>query len=230
MATKKARYPVLGTQYLKNKRVLITAGPTWVPIDSVRVISNIATGKTGILLAEELQRLGAKVTLLLGPVETCCLSKNIRLIHFKFFEELKNIIIKELRSKKYDVFIHSAAVSDYRPLRVDSQKVKSGKKIWQINLVPTLKIIDLIGKFKPSLLLVGFKFEPQARKKALIAETKNLIKRAKIDLAVANTVDDKSRYRAYIINNYNQIYGPMLNKKSLVEKLSSLIGGNLWKD
>ena len=230
MATKKARYPVHGTRYLKNKKILITAGPTWVSIDSVRVISNIATGKTGILLAEELQRLGAKVTLLLGAVEACCLNKNIRLIRFRFFEELKNIIIKELRSKKYDVLIHSAAVSDYRPLRVDSQKVKSGKKIWQINLVPTLKIIDLIVKLKSSLFLVGFKFEPQAGKKALIEETKNLIKRVKLDLAVANTVSDKSRYRAYIIDNYNQIYGPLFNKKSLVDKLSGLIGGNLWKN
>ena len=52
---------------LKNKKVLITAGPTWVPIDNVRVISNTATGETGILLSEKLKNLGAKVTLLLGP-------------------------------------------------------------------------------------------------------------------------------------------------------------------
>ena len=55
---------------LKNKRILITAGPTWVAIDSVRVISNIATGETGILLAKRLSLQGAKVTLALGP--SCC--------------------------------------------------------------------------------------------------------------------------------------------------------------
>jgi phosphopantothenoylcysteine decarboxylase/phosphopantothenate--cysteine ligase len=211
---------------LENKRILITAGPTWVPIDSVRVISNIATGTTGILLAEKLQTQGAKVTLLLGPQEACCLNKRIRLIRFNFFNELKNIISKELKSKKYDVMIHSAAVSDYRPKISYRHKVKSGIKHWKLNLTPTPKIIDLIKKIYRSLFLVGFKFEPQATKKMLIEETKSLISRAKLDLAVANTIH-KSKYRAYIINNYNQTYGPLLNKKILVEKLINLIRGNL---
>jgi len=230
LAIKQSHKPQATSHKLKNKRVLITAGPTWVPIDAVRVISNIATGKTGVLLADKLRKLGAKVTLLLGPAESCCLNKNIRLIRFKFFEELKNKLEKELKSKKYDILIHSAAVSDYRPSRAKAQKIKSGKKVWQINLVPTLKIIGLIKKYDSSLFLVGFKFEPQAKKKALIDKTRNLIKRAKLNLAVANTTDDKNRYRAYILDNYNRSCGPLLTKKSLVEKLSSLIGGTLWKD
>ena len=71
---------------LRKLRVLITAGPTWVAIDNVRVISNIATGETGKILAEKLASMGAKVTLLIGPGDLCCLKKNIRLIRFKFFE------------------------------------------------------------------------------------------------------------------------------------------------
>jgi phosphopantothenoylcysteine decarboxylase/phosphopantothenate--cysteine ligase len=239
---------------LKNKKILITAGPTWVPIDSVRVISNIATGETGILLAERLLGLGAAVTLLLGPfpngaflrrvssgsrrdtkakttfgTEACCLNRKIKLLRFKFFEDLKNIIKRELSSKKYDIVIHSAAVSDYRPLRNYIQKIKSDKKIWSLDLVPTAKIIDLIRKIDRSLFVVGFKFELQVTKSILFERTKELIERANLDLAVANTID-KSKYRAYIINNNNQIHGPVLNKKDLVVKLISFIRGNLCKN
>lgn len=211
---------------LKNKRILITSGPTWVPIDSVRVISNIATGQTGILLAKEAKNQGAKVTLLLGPVESCCLDKSIKLIRFNFFNELRDRLIKELRSKKYNVVIHSAAVSDYQPVIRYARKVKSGIKKWSIDLTPTPKIIDLIRKIDRSLFLVGFKFEPQAIKSTLIEKTKNLISRSDLDLAVANTIY-KKQYQAYIVNE-NKIYGPLGNKRDLAKKLIRIIGENLW--
>lgn len=215
--------------FLRGKRVLITAGPTWVPIDTVRVISNIATGQTGILLAEELCRLSAKVTLLIGPVETCCLNKNIKLLRFRFFDELKDKIIQELKYKKYDIVIHSAAVSDYEPSKVYSGKIKSGIKNLRLSLVPTEKIIDLIKRIDNSIILVGFKFEPQAKKDMLIKMTKELMRAANLNLAVANTID-KNKYCAYILDNYNRSYGPAFNKKDLVTKLADLIGGDLWKN
>lgn len=239
---------------IKNKRILITAGPTWVSIDSVRVISNIATGETGILLAEKLQNLGARVTLLLGPVpnvvfsgsvssgsrrdteaktrfgiETYCLNKKIKLLHFRFFHELKDKIIQELKYKKYDIVIHSAAVSDYKPAKVYPGKIKSGIKNLRLSLVPTDKIIDLLKRIGNSIILVGFKFEPQARKNILIKKTRELIRTAHLDLAVANTID-KNKYCAYILDNYNRSFGPFLNKKGLVTKLTDLIGGNIWRN
>jgi phosphopantothenoylcysteine decarboxylase/phosphopantothenate--cysteine ligase len=203
---------------LKNKRILITAGPTWVPIDTVRVISNIATGQTGILLAEKLQRLGAKVTLLLGPVENCCLNKKIKLMHFRFFDELKFIITKELTSQEYDIVIQTAAVSDYRPLKSYPRKIKSDKKVLNLTLLPTIKIINLIKRIDASLFLVGFKFEPQVHKEELIQKAKLLIRRAHLDLAVANTMS-KNQYKAYILSE-NKIYGPLGNREELTEKLS----------
>jgi len=213
---------------LKNKRILITAGPTWVAIDSVRVISNIATGETGVLLAEKLSEAGAKVTLVLGPVGACCLNRKIKLIKFKFFDELKNIITKEISSTKYNILIHSAAVSDYKPLKSYNQKVKSGKKLWQLKLTQTPKLIDLIKKCDPSLILVGFKFEPKARKDILMKRAKNLLDHAHLDLIVANTIFG-NLYKAYIMN-HNRTYGPVFNKKQLAEKLINLIGGELWKN
>ena len=206
---------------LHKKRILITAGPTWVALDSVRVISNIATGETGILLAEELQHLGAKVTLLLGPAGACCLNKNIRLIRFNFFNELKDKIFRELRNKKYDIVIHSAAVSDYRPVKVYAKKVKSGSKTWKINLIPTLKIVDSFRKNNSNLFLVGFKFQPHAGRKILLQKTKDLLLRANLDLAVANSIDNHG-YRAYIVTCC-KTYGPMSTKKDMVKKLIQLI-------
>lgn len=212
---------------LKNKKILITAGPTWVPIDNVRVISNVATGRTGILLAEKLRHLGAKVTLLLGPVQACCLKEQIKLIRFKSFEELRDKLVTELKSRKYDIVIHSAAVSDYKPSKIYLQKVKSGIKNWRLNLVPTEKIIDLIKKIDRSSFTVGFKFEPGTKNKELINEAKAILHRSNLDLVVANTVANK-KYRAFLID-CRKIYGPLVSKEALAQKLIRVIGENLWK-
>lgn len=209
---------------LKNKKILITAGPTWVPIDSVRIISNIATGKTGILLAEKLTRLGANVTLLLGAVETSCLNKKIRLRRFKFFDELKDTVIKELGSKKYDIVIHSAAVSDYKPQRTHYYKIKSGLRNWKLNLVPTIKIIDLIKRINKNIFLVGFKFESHSNRNKLIKEAREFFKRCAIDLLVANTVKN-NKYQACIISK-TKTYGYFSNKKALTEGLIEVLKNN----
>jgi phosphopantothenoylcysteine decarboxylase/phosphopantothenate--cysteine ligase len=210
---------------VKNKKILITSGPTWVPIDNVRVISNIATGETGIFLAEKLQRLGAKVTLVLGPVGACCLNRKINLMRFRFFNELRDIIIKELRSKKYDVIIHSAAVSDYKPAKIYKQKVKSGMKKWRMDLVPTEKIIDLFKKIDLSIFLVGFKFEPNTNKEKLISNARVLIQRSRLNLAVANTIS-QGKYKAYIVGK-QRINGPFLNRDYLIRDLIKALGENL---
>jgi len=209
---------------LENKRILITAGPTWVPIDRVRVISNIATGETGILLAEKLLQRGAKVTLLLGPTAACCLNRKIKLIRFRFFDELKEIIIKELRSKKYAAVVHSAAVSDYAAAVTFADKVKSDRKVWNLRLVPTSKIIDLIKKIDRSVFLVGFKFEPDLNAGRLISKARRLLKKSRLNLAVANTVRNK-RYEAYLVDHKSQ-RGPFLSKENMAKNLINLFETN----
>lgn len=211
----------------KQKRILITAGPTWVPIDKVRVISNIASGETGILLAKKLIGLGAKVTLLLGPVENVSKSFGFKLARFRFFDELKGAIFRELKTKKYDIVIHSAAVSDYGPIKIYNRKIPSGIKRLRFELAPTVKIINLIKKIAPAVFLAGFKFEPGATRKKLLREAKNLIKVANLDLAVANTIDAKG-YSAYILNN-GVIYGPLSNKEKMVNRLAAILRKEVWK-
>lgn len=202
---------------LKNKRILITAGPTWVPIDRVRVISNIATGQTGILLAQDLSRQGAKVTLLLGPPPACCLDKKIRLVPFIFFHDLKESLAGELRRINYDIVIQAAAVSDYEPKGNYRRKVKSGIKEWALELRPTVKIIDLIKKINPAVYLVGFKFNPGVSRDILIKESGILMRRSNSDLIVANTFNNNG-YSAYIVGK-NNIYGPLKNKAAMARQL-----------
>ncbi|MCM8791953.1 MAG: phosphopantothenoylcysteine decarboxylase [Candidatus Omnitrophica bacterium] len=206
---------------LKNKRILITAGPTWVPLDKIRIISNIATGQTGILLAKRLKAIGAKVTLLLGPVESGCLiNKKIKVIRFKFFKDLKKLLISELKNNKYNILIHSAAVSDYQPKRVYPYKVKSNFKEWKIKLVPTEKLIDLIKKLAPSSFLIGFKFELNITESLLIKNAKSLLKRIGLNLVIANTISNKD-YKAYIVDE--EVKGPYFSRVDLAKQLINIL-------
>ena len=209
---------------LKGKNILITAGPTAVAIDKVRVISNIASGETGILLAEKLISKGAQVTLLSGQADICCINKKIRLIRFRFFDELKKAIEKELRNRKFDIIIHSAAVSDFRPVRVNKGKISSGIKSLNIKLVPAEKLVKIFKKTQPKVKLVIFKLE-------LGVSANNLIKRAmaakkeyKADLVVANTFV-KDKYRAFIIDSAGNIFGAN-NKNGLVKGLIKFLTYN----
>lgn len=207
---------------LKGKKILITAGPTWVAIDSVRVVSNIATGETGILLAKEAQGQGARVTLVMGPADICCLDKTIKVLRFKFFDELKDILLKEMRFNKYDAVIHSAAVADYRPQKKFKGKLDSRQKNVNLKMVATPKLLDLFKKIDRSLFLAAFKFEPQAKTTQLILKAKKLFNQSEADLIVANTFD-KGNYRAYIVTRQG-ISGALLSKRKMAQKLMNKIG------
>jgi phosphopantothenoylcysteine synthetase/decarboxylase len=194
----------------------------------VRVISNIAAGETGILLAKRLAALGAKVTLLLGPAGSCCLPQAIRLLRFRYFEELKKTLLQELSAGKYDILIHSAAVADYKVEKAFGRKISSARKAWVLKLVPTEKIINLVRGIGPGITLVGFKFQPQVKKALLIKKARELLKAARADLIVANTLN-RSKYEAYLVHK-DSVCGPVFGKKNLVEKLVGAIGECRWPD
>lgn len=203
---------------MRLKKILITAGPTWVPIDSVRVVGNIATGQTGTLLADKLMRLGARVTLLLGPVNSCCLPKKIKLIKFRFFDELRNIVKKELESDQYDTIIHSAAVADFRVASPFGKKIKSGR-VHNLRLLPLPKIIRDIRILAPKAQLVMFKLETGVSKETLIQRAGVARHKARADFVVANM---PKPYRAFIIGKTGSIVS-VKSKKELVKKLLNIL-------
>ena len=205
---------------LQGKRVLITSGPTWAPIDNVRVISNTATGQTGVLLAKKFMQQGCRVTLLLGPVNIATLDNKIRVKRFCFFNELNTLLKDELR-EDYDIVIQSAAISDFVPISSSNKKISSRCKTLKLVLKPTLKIINCLRKIKPKAILVGFKFEPNLMANKLINKTRNLIKSAQLDLAVGNNLLDK-QYNAYLISK-TETHGPFSSKPEMVNNLIKLV-------
>lgn len=184
----------------------------------------MATGCTGMLLAKEAKKQGAAVTLVLGPVSDCILGDSFKkLIRFKFFNELKDILRRELASKKYDIVIHCAAVADYQPRRIYKRKISSGRKRFTLALIPAPKLVDRIKKIDRSLFAAAFKFETEPEKGVLINKAKLLLKRANLDMVVANTIS-QGRYTAYIIDKKGRISGPILSKEGLAKKLLGQIG------
>lgn len=200
---------------------MITAGPTWVAIDQARVISNLSSGETGFILADKFKKLGAQVTLLLGPGNICSQGKGIRLIHFKYYWELAQLLDQELKNGGYAAVIHAAAVADYQPQRIIQRKVSSQLRSWRINLVPTQKLIKGLKIYQPGLLAVGFKFEPNADLNKLIAKGRELLKTANVDIVVANSNQNQG-YQAYILDGLKK-YGPFLSKAKMAICLSRLV-------
>ena len=207
---------------------MITAGSTWVAIDKVRVISNIASGQTGFMLADKFKQIGAKVTLLLGP-GTFCYPRNsgIKIIPFKYFSELERLLKKELAKKIYAAVIHAAAVADYQPEKTIHCKVSSHLDNWKLKLIPAKKLVNHLRDYTPGLIAVGFKFEPDTGKNRLIEKGNRLLKQANLDLVVANSNKNKA-YQAYILDGTNE-YGPFVSKSAMAACLSHIVNNQLIK-
>jgi phosphopantothenoylcysteine decarboxylase / phosphopantothenate---cysteine ligase len=187
---------------LKNKKFLITSGPTWVPIDDMRVISNRSSGQLGTLIAAKAVKVGAKVTLLEGPFA---------------FEKFAARLNKELK-KNYDVVVHAVAVSDYQLKKPFSQKIRSEKKMLTLKLIPTPKLIQTIKKKLPHTFLVGFKFETHLSATRAQKCAFGLIKTADCDLVIANTLRG-TRYKGFIVNKRCQILAKADSRSKMAEKI-----------
>ncbi len=170
---------------LEGKRVLVTAGATREYIDPIRYITNASSGRMGVAIAEEADFRGAEVTLIRTKGSVTSFVENQ--IEVETVEEMLRAIENELRSKKYDIVVLAAAVSDFRVKEKASVKIKSGKTL-TLELEPTPKIIDRIKELQPDVFLVGFKAETGLSDEELVREARKQIERAGSDLVVANTL------------------------------------------
>ena len=215
---------------LKNKKVLMTAGPTIEYIDPVRVITNLSSGKTGTLLASELISAGAKVTLVYGPGNQTP-SKGIKVINVTTSKEMFDATKKELK-KKFDIVIMAAAISDYTPENPSKSKIKSDKKSLIIRLKKAPKIIDLVRKYQKNALLVGFKAETNLTKIALIKSSQKKMKESGADIIVANDIGKKYQKntdynQVLILNNKKTISSGWKKKEKIVKIIKKEIEQNL---
>ena len=133
------------TEDLKDKKILITAGPTYEKIDPVRFIGNYSSGKMGFALAEECSRRGAKVVLVAGPVSLTC-SDSIQRIDVESCKEMYNTAVGEFPN--CDAAILCAAVADFRPEEIAEQKIKREGDDLLLKLKPTQDIAAAIGGMK----------------------------------------------------------------------------------
>ena len=216
---------------LRNKKILITAGPTWIPIDRVRVITNVFKGTLGSIIAKEATKRKVKVTLLLGPGPINLfpkVPKNLRIIKFKFFEELYKLMEEEISSRNYDIVIHSAAVGDYAPIKFYDGKIKTEQGNLILKLKPTVKIVDRIKKWDPNIFLVKFKVEANLQKKELIERAYKSMLDSNADLMVANDLKDMKgeNQKAFIIDPKKAIIS-CNTKREIAKKLLDIISNKI---
>ena len=170
---------------LRGKKILITAGPTHEAIDPVRFIGNHSSGKMGFEIAEEAARLGADVTLISGPSNLNVINKSIHLIRVVSAEEMFQTCHKFFDTT--DVAIAAAAVADYRPKNVASQKIKKVESSFTIELEKTKDILASLGEIKKSQFLIGFALETDNE----IENAKLKIQKKNLDLIVLNSLQDE---------------------------------------
>ncbi|MEP6465779.1 MAG: bifunctional phosphopantothenoylcysteine decarboxylase/phosphopantothenate--cysteine ligase CoaBC, partial [Parafilimonas sp.] len=140
---------------LKGKKALVTAGPTYEPLDPVRFIGNHSSGKMGYALAEALYENGAEVAIVSGPVHHIKTYKGIKIIKVETAEEMYNACLT--LDNEMDIEIMAAAVADYKPLEISSEKIKKDKTDFSLQLTRTKDILATLGaKKKQGRFLAGF--------------------------------------------------------------------------
>ena len=170
---------------LYNKKVLITAGPTYEAIDPVRFIGNHSSGKMGFEIAKAAANLGAEVILISGPTHQKTDNDSIQVIPVVSAHDMYEATHEHFKST--DVAILSAAVADYKPKYVADKKIKKKETTLTLELETTKDILASLGKIKKKQLLVGFALETDN-------EIENAIKKLKnknLDLIVLNSLSDK---------------------------------------
>ena len=168
-------------QDFKGKKVLVTAGPTQESIDPVRYLTNHSSGKMGYAVARQAMLRGAEVTLVSGKVNLPPVPF-VKMINVTTAEDMYNAVTAEFDNT--DIVVKAAAVADFRPKQIASDKLKKADGMNSIELEPTKDILKELGKNKKTQFICGFSMETQNMtensKKKL--DTKNL------DMIVCNNL------------------------------------------
>lgn len=172
------------TLELKGKKVLITAGPTHEAIDPVRFIGNHSSGKMGYALAEVALKMGAAVTLISGPSSEKINHPSLKLIKVVSAEEMLTSVQEFYDST--DIAIAAAAVADFKPKKIASNKLKKESGLAHISLVPTVDVLSYMGEKKKKQKLIGFALETKNE----LEHAKGKLSRKNLDGIVLNSLQD----------------------------------------
>lgn len=171
---------------LKEKKILVTAGPTYEPIDPVRFIGNRSSGKMGFAIANAAAQRGANVILISGPVALGT-PKNVSRIDVETAEQMLDAVTKQ--AKKCNAIIMAAAVADYAPKKPASNKIKKNESTQglTLELQPTSDILRSLGAKKNGTVLVGFALETENE----VKNAKEKLRKKNLDLIVLNSTRDE---------------------------------------
>ena len=170
---------------LFGKKILLTAGPTYEPIDPVRFIGNRSSGKMGVALADAAARRGASVTLVLGPSKLSPTEHNVQVIRVETAQEMHDAALQVFAET--DAAILAAAVADYRPKTVATEKIKKKGEELQLDLIKNPDIAAELGQIKrPGQLLIGFALETNDEE----SHAQGKLERKNFDFIVLNSLRD----------------------------------------
>jgi phosphopantothenoylcysteine decarboxylase/phosphopantothenate--cysteine ligase len=171
---------------LSGKKVMVSAGPTYEPLDPVRFIGNHSSGKMGLAIAEELYARGADVTLIMGPSLINLPENGIKSVRVNTAEEMYAACTKQF--DKSDIGVMAAAVADYTPVKVAATKVKKNSDELVIELKKTKDILKSLGENKSSKqVLVGFALETNNEREYALEKLKS----KNADMVVMNSLNDR---------------------------------------
>lgn len=203
---------------LKGKKVVITAGPTYEPIDPVRFIGNHSTGKMGFDIANEAAKRGADVVLITGPTSLKAVNSQVKVVNVTTANQMYQQCHELFPSA--DIVIGAAAVADYRPKVVADQKIKKNDEEFTIVLEKNPDILASLGAIKTNQFLVGFALETENE----IEYAKSKLKKKNLDLIVLNSLNDqgagfgKPTNKVTFIDNDFTVFPQELKSKEAVAK------------
>jgi phosphopantothenoylcysteine decarboxylase / phosphopantothenate---cysteine ligase len=203
-------------QDLKEKKILVSAGPTYEDIDPVRFIGNRSSGKMGYAIAKAAFLRGADVTLISGPSSQNIYPEIIK-TNVRSAIEMERAIKKEV--EKNNILIMSAAVSDFRPLKTASNKIKKGKESIDLKLELSSDILSSIKSKKAKV--VGFALETQNE----VKNAKKKLKEKNLDMIVLNSPSKESGFEVdtnkvtIIKQNGKQVKFPLLSKFQVANRI-----------
>ena len=178
--------PSPSSSALQAKHILITAGPTYEKIDPVRFIGNYSSGKMGFALAEECARRGARVTLVAGPVSMKTANPNIHRVDVESCIQMHDAAVEAFKTA--NAAILCAAVADFRPVEVASEKIKRLGQTLEISLVPNPDIAAELGRLKrKDQTLVGFALETNDEQQ----NAEHKLAKKNLDFIVLNSLRNK---------------------------------------
>lgn len=210
-----------------QNRLLITAGPTHEPIDSVRYIGNRSSGRLGVAIADCAAGRGLEVDLLLGPSCGQPLDPRVRVSRFRTCKDLQEQL--RIYAPEASTLIMAAAVADYRP-KVDPAflggKFRRQDQKLTLELEPTPDLLAEVARSRrPGQLLVGFALEPRAE---MLASARSKLERKKVDLVVANPLEtmDSGEIEAVVLDKSGAEFPTpgVMSKDRFASWLLDLIG------